>query len=149
MTSLVEKVMEYKAKKAELWPVRSNRASELGHPCVRYHVFNRTRWEERTLPTAELQMVFDLGNALEPVVLDDLRKAGFQINEQQRAFEWKEYQITGSIDAVIVAEDKTYPLEVKTCSPYVFNAIKSAEDMTKAATSTCVSTRLSLPSICL
>ncbi|MDD5722662.1 MAG: hypothetical protein PHY29_02855 [Syntrophales bacterium] len=128
---IVERVIEAKAAKMQQWPVRSNRASECGHPCERYLVFNRTRWQEKTLPRPELQFIFDLGNILEPAVIRDLQDAGFSVNQTQRGFEWKEYDITGSIDGKIVVDGQAWPLEIKTMSPYVFNGINSVEDMTK------------------
>jgi CRISPR/Cas system-associated exonuclease Cas4 (RecB family) len=127
----IEKVMDHKQKNMEQWPIVSNRASECGHPCERYLVFNRTRSQEKTLPSVTLQLVFDLGNDIEKRVLRDLEEAGVAIKEQQRGFEWKEYQITGSIDAKIIDDGYVYPLEIKSCSPFVFNKIDTIEDLKK------------------
>ena len=129
---IVERVLETKARKAQLWPVRSNRASEMGHPCVRYLTFLRTRGEERSVPSPELQMIFDLGNILEPAVIRDLQDAGFQVNQTQKGLEWKKYQITGSIDGNLIIDGASYPLEIKTSSPNVFNALNSVEDMNRS-----------------
>ncbi len=129
---IVEKVIEAKQAKMQQWPVRSNRASEMGHPCIRYLVLNRTRWNEKALPGPELQLTFDLGNVLEPVVIRDIQDAGFVVNQTQRAFEWKQYDITGSIDGKLIVDNKAYPLEIKTCSPFVFNAVNSVGDMHKS-----------------
>jgi CRISPR/Cas system-associated exonuclease Cas4 (RecB family) len=128
----IEKVVEYKQSKSEQWPVVANRASEMGHPCVRYLVLNRTHWQEKTLPDPRLLLVFDLGNILETAVIRDLRDAGVNVNEQQRAFQWKEYQITGSIDGTIVDGRKVYPLEIKSCSPFVFDKLNSITDMVQS-----------------
>ena len=128
----IEKIMEYKQAHIDQWPVVSNRASECGHPCVRYLVYNRTRSNEKSLPSAGLILVFNLGNDIEERVLKDLKEAGVFIKEQQRAFEWKEYQITGSIDAKIIDDGKVIPLEIKSCSPFVFDKINSVEDMKKS-----------------
>lgn len=128
----IEKILEYKYSKAEQWPVMANRASEMGHPCTRYLVLNRTHWQEKTLPDHRLQLIFDLGNILETAVIRDLRDAGIQVNEQQRGFQWKEYQITGSIDGAIVDGKKVYPLEIKSCSPFVFDRINSITDMNQS-----------------
>lgn len=128
----IEKVVEYKQSKSEQWPVVANRASEMGHPCVRYLVLNRTHWQEKTLPDPRLLLVFDLGNILETAVIRDLRDAGVNVNEQQRAFQWKEYHITGSIDGTIVDGRKVYPLEIKSCSPFVFDKLNSITDMVQS-----------------
>jgi len=127
---IVEKVLEYKERGIRQSPVNTNRASDLGHPCIKYHVLNRTRWSERSLHNAGLQLTFDLGNVLEDVVLRDIQNAGLQVIEQQRAFSWPEYQITGHLDAKVIIDGQAIPLEVKTASPYVFKAINSIKDLT-------------------
>lgn len=126
---IVEKVLEAKARKIKQWPVNSNRASELGNECLKYLVLNRTRWEEKTLHNAKLQMIFDMGKMVEESVMQDLREAGFVIVEQQRPFSWAKYQITGSIDCKIAIDGKTYPTEIKSAAPFSFNSINSIEDM--------------------
>ena len=126
---IIEKVFECKKSKMKQWPVRSNRASELGHECLRYLVFNRTRWQEKALPDPRLQIIFEEGNLHEQKVLQDIQEAGFQVVEQQRPFEWKEYQITGHIDAKVVTNGKAIPLEIKSASPYSFNSINSLQDL--------------------
>ena len=126
---IVEKVLEAKARKIKQWPVNSNRASELGHECLKYLVLNRTRWEEKTLHNAKLQMIFDMGKMVEESVMQDLREAGFVIVEQQRPFSWAKYQITGSIDCKVAIDGKTYPVEIKSAAPFSFNSINSIEDM--------------------
>jgi len=65
---IVEKVIESKQRKIKGYPVNSNRASDLGVPCVRYHVLNRTRWQEKSLHDVGLQFVFDMGNEIEEIV---------------------------------------------------------------------------------
>lgn len=127
---IIEKIFEAKAKKIKQYPVNSNRASDLGIPCVRYHVLNRTRWQEKTLHDVGLQMVFDMGNEIEDIVLKDLSEAGIKVIEQQRSFSWPEYQITGHVDGKILADDgQVYPLEIKSCSPYVFKSINTINDL--------------------
>jgi len=93
---IVEQVYASKEKGIKQYPVNSNRASDLGIPCVRYHVLNRTRWQEKSLHSASLQLTFDIGNVMEDAILRDIQDAGFQVVEQQRAFSWPEYQITQS-----------------------------------------------------
>ena len=127
---IVEKVLEAKAKKIKQSPVYSNRASDLGLPCVRYHVLNRTRWQERALHGVGLQQIFDMGNEIEKIVLRELDEAGLTVIEQQRSFSWPEYSITGHIDGLLQTPDGLFPLEIKSCSPYVFKTINSVNDLT-------------------
>jgi len=126
---IVEKILDAKARKIKQYPVNSNRASDLGLPCVRYHVLNRTRWQEKALHNVGLQQIFDMGNEIEKIVLRELDEAGITVIEQQRSFSWPEYSITGHIDGVIMAEDGAWPLEIKSCSPFVFKAINTINDL--------------------
>ena len=126
---IVEKILEAKGKKIKQWPVNANRASELGHECLRYLVLNRTRWQEKSPHDARLQMIFDMGRMVEDAVQQDLREAGFTIVEQQRPFSWPEYQITGSIDMKLVIDGDVFPCEVKSAAPHAFNSINSVQDM--------------------
>ncbi len=126
---IVEKVLESKQREIRQSPVHSNRASQLGHECLRYHVFERTRWDEKVLHDVRLQSIFDLGREIENIVLKELREAGFQIHEGQRTFSWPEYKITGSIDGMIIIDGKAIPLEIKSSSPYAFDSINSVEDI--------------------
>jgi CRISPR/Cas system-associated exonuclease Cas4 (RecB family) len=127
---IVEKVYEHAAKEIKQYPANSNRASDLGIPCVRYHVLNRTRWQEKALHDVGLQMIFRMGNEIEEIVLKELAEAGVKVIEQQRSFEWKEYQITGHVDGFVLLDGTAYPLEIKSCSPFVFKAINSVSDLT-------------------
>jgi CRISPR/Cas system-associated exonuclease Cas4 (RecB family) len=150
---IVEQILKAKALKIRQYPVNSNRASELGHECLRYLVLNRTRWQQKTLYSAEVQMIFDMGRVIERSTEDDLREAGFSIVEQQRTFSWAKYQITGNIDLKLAvapefvqndtlpADIKTkleqfhesiiIPTEIKSAAPHPFASINSASDMLK------------------
>lgn len=126
---IVEEVLKAKERKIKQYPVNSNRASELGHPCLRYLVLLRTRWQERALYDARVQMVFDMGKMVEDLVFQDLKEAGFNIVEQQRPFSWAKYQITGAIDFKLAIDGKVYPTEVKSAAPHPFASINSVQDM--------------------
>jgi CRISPR/Cas system-associated exonuclease Cas4 (RecB family) len=126
---IVEKIYENTARQIKQYPVNSNRASDLGIPCIRYHVLNRTRWEEKSLHDVGLQLVFNMGNAIEEIVLKELAEAGIKVIEQQRSFQWKEYQITGHIDGMVLEGEEAIPLEIKSCSPFVFKAINTIDDL--------------------
>ena len=129
---IVEKIIEHKRSKIKNYPVHANRASESGHPCLKYLVLNRTRWQEKTLPDVNLQFVFDEGNIHEAALLRELSEAGLKVVEQQRPFSWPKYQITGSIDAKVQLNGgPAIPLEIKTMSPFVFNSVNSPDDMLK------------------
>lgn len=126
---IVEKIIEAKERKIKGYPVNSNRASDLGIPCVRYHVLNRTRWQEKSLHDVGLQFVFDMGNEIEEIALKELADAGIKVIEQQRSFQWPEYAITGHIDGKVFIDESIYPMEIKSCSPFVFKSINTIDDL--------------------
>ncbi len=126
---IIEKVNDYIKTQIEQWPVRSNRASELGHECLRYLVLNRTRWEEKILHGVNLQTIFNEGNLHEKAVLRLLEDAGFNVTEQARPFEWKEYGITGHIDCKIALNGMAIPAEIKSASPYMYDIINDIQDL--------------------
>jgi CRISPR/Cas system-associated exonuclease Cas4 (RecB family) len=126
---IVERVLQAKQAKIKQWPVTANRSSEMGHPCTRYLVLNRTHWQEKALPDAKLQMIFDMGKMIEALVEHDLREAGFTILEQQRPFSWPEYQITGMIDFKVALDGGVYPVEVKSAAPNMFASVATLQDM--------------------
>lgn len=109
--------------------MKSNRASELGHECLRYLVLNRTSWQEKAIHDVRLQMIFDMGNIIEDAVMNDLREAKIRVVEHQRAFSWDKYNITGHIDCKIAVDDQVYPTEIKSAAPYSFDSVNSIEDM--------------------
>lgn len=125
-----EKVMENIARQIKLYPVHSNRASDIGHPCVRYHVCQRTRWREKSLHDVGLQLIFGLGNEFEDMVIRQLLAARVRVIEQQKSYEWKEYQITGHVDGKLLGDDgKVYPFDIKSSSPYVYDSIHNIDDL--------------------
>jgi CRISPR/Cas system-associated exonuclease Cas4 (RecB family) len=130
---IVEQIMKYYESRLKVYPIHSNRASELGNKCLRYHVLSRTRWQEKTVHDATLEMIFALGNDFERIALRELDAAGVRVIEQQKPFSWPEYQITGHVDGLIEAEDKKYyPLEIKSTSPFMFDSIKTLHDLTRS-----------------
>jgi CRISPR/Cas system-associated exonuclease Cas4 (RecB family) len=110
-------------------PVNSNRASSLGNDCLRYLVYERTNWQEKKMHDATLQSIFDLGNLFEDFVLTRLHDAGLTIIEQQRAFKWEKYNITGHVDGKLLIGDTAIPLEIKSMSPYIFDGVKTINDI--------------------
>jgi len=136
--NLIEAVDEVYRRKIKQYPHPSNRASEAGHPCVRFLVLSRLHPELKELHDVSLQRIFEEGNLHEEAVLQKLREAGFTLIEQQRPLELRKFQLSGHIDAKIRIEQNGkplfIPLEIKSCSPNVFRTIKdiSPEEMLKS-----------------
>ncbi len=126
---IIERIMEHKAASIRQYPVNANRASSLGHPCTRYLVLDRTRWQEKALHGPGLQLIFDLGNDIEDRVMRDLRESGVTVIEQQRSFSWQKYKITGHIDGKVQIDNNVYPVEIKSMSPFAFAKVDAVQDM--------------------
>lgn len=134
MIDLVTKLDEQTAKRIKLYAHPNNRASEAGHPCERFLVAVRIYQDKQALHDIGLQRIFDEGNLHERAVLRELEEAGFTVVEQQRPFTWPEFQLSGRIDGRIKVNGHLPPIDVKSCSPNSFRAIKSMapEDIVKS-----------------
>jgi len=119
----IEKIYDSKQSKIKAYPQYVNRASSIGHSCLRYLVYERTRFEEKALHDVKLQLVFDMGNEIERIVTRELSDAGFALIQQQRSFALPEYQLSGHIDGEIQIDDKFFPIEIKSISPHLFETI--------------------------
>jgi hypothetical protein len=121
-------------KRIKLFPHPRNHASEAGHPCGRFLVLARTKNELRTLHDVGLQRIFDEGNLHEDALLRALASAGIKVTEQQRAYEWPKFELTGRIDGKLAIDGGYVPIELKSCSPNVFPALRDVkpEDMVKS-----------------
>lgn len=124
--------------KIKQWPQRANNASSIGHPCERYLYYLRVEGDKRPPHGPGLQAIFDLGNYLEQHILDEITKAarriGYHFIGQQKTFFDERAQLSARIDGAIVRTDrrgdaKPIPTEVKTCSPFVFDKIRSVQDI--------------------
>jgi CRISPR/Cas system-associated exonuclease Cas4 (RecB family) len=63
--------------------------------------------------------------------LRDLADAGIDIIEQQGAWEWKEYQITGHIDGTYVEDGVAVPVEIKSMHPAIYDTVFCFDDFKK------------------
>ena len=126
---ILEKVNTFMQSQIKQWPVVSNRASEIGHSCERYLVFNRTRWQERSLHTLDLEYIFREGREQEKSVLKLLMDSDVDVLEQQRPFSWPVHNITGSIDGKVLLNGEAIPLEIKSMHPFIWTKINTLEDM--------------------
>jgi CRISPR/Cas system-associated exonuclease Cas4 (RecB family) len=129
MIDLIAAVDAAKQKRIVIWPIRTNRASNMGDPCLRRLVYERTAWQSKKLHDLGLQYIFDLGREQEEAVLRDLSEAGIRVVEQQRPFDWERYQISGHIDGRVVSNGNSIPIEIKGFSPWNWGAINSVADM--------------------
>ena len=130
-----DRIKEAYEKDRRVYPCRSNRASNIGHPCMRYLVYSRKDWQKKVLPPVDLLYIFEGGNYIETLAIKRLEKAGFTVTSQQRDFEDHKAGITGHIDGFISfpeAPEEKYPLEIKSISQWGYEAINSYEDILRS-----------------
>ncbi len=131
---MTQQIKAHLSQKSKVHPCRVNRASEVGHPCPRYLAYTRVAWQHKSPPDATLQVIFDDGNLHEQYMIRLMQDSGIVIEETQKGYEWREYEITGHLDGKIRTKDedgKTYlaPLEIKSNSPFTFDRIRSQADL--------------------
>lgn len=134
MIDIVAKIREAKEKRIQRYVCKSNRASSLGEDCVRRLVYERTAWKDKLLHDVGLQGIFDDGNALEKVVIDELSEAGIEVIHQQTPFGaeqlFKDRNITGKVDGMIRDDDgELVPIEIKSMNENIARGINTLEDM--------------------
>lgn len=124
---------EWRRSRIYTSPPRSNRASELGHPCLRYLVAARLHGDKLTGYDERTQGIFDQGNMINDQTIEEFRKAGFEAIHSERPFFDNERQIAGRIDIALKAldaghTDPTYPTEIKSMQSATFDQIRPGLD---------------------
>jgi len=109
---------------------RGNWAGEVPHPCQRFLVYARTRWEEKPQPSVQLQARFDAGTAMEDEVEEHLKRCGYRVMLQQKTTTWDKYQLRGKIDGYIVRPDRSkWPMEITSVMPWYWANTTSIEEI--------------------
>jgi hypothetical protein len=131
---IVDILDNYMASQINVWAAKSNRASQIGDPCIRKLVYYRLYPELQKLHDIDLQYIFNEGNIQEQAFMRDLREAGIQIIESQRDYYDKRHNLSGHIDGQIVLPDNPrikIPFELKSMSPHVWDQVNSVDDFDK------------------
>ena len=111
-------------------------ASECGHDCSRYLVYQQCDWDKAKPIEDKLLFVFNEGNLQEDQLLLELQKAGIKVKDLQIHISISEANITGKLDCVVLEEsdkgEAAYlPCEIKSMSPNVYEAVNTVEDFKK------------------
>lgn len=110
-------------------PCHTNRASEMGHPCLRYLVYCRSRWQDRKAIDARLQAIFDMGVSIEALVKRDLEDARVEVTESQVALFDARYQLSGHLDCKVAFNGSpNVPLEIKGIQPFDWEKLNALSD---------------------
>jgi hypothetical protein len=121
--------LAFQASRIKQNPQNNLRASDLGTPCDRYHFHAIHDWKERVLHDPERQGIFEEGNLHEKATTITLMEMGFEVVEQQRAFQIDKPLITGHIDGKLRWKGRVFPYDVKSIQAFDFDKITSAEDL--------------------
>lgn len=124
------------AEKTKQYACNSLWASEAAHDCTRYLVYQQCNWEEGKQTEDDLLLIFNEGNNQEDRLLLDLQNAGIKIKDLQVQIKIAAANITGKLDCVAVIENENgqsafLPVEIKSMSDTVYNAINTVEDFQK------------------
>lgn len=125
-------------EKTKQYACNSLWASEAAHDCTRYLVYQQCNWEEAKQTDENLLLVFNEGNNQEDRLLLDLQNAGIKIKDLQIQIKIAAANITGKLDCVAVIENEQgqgafLPVEIKSMSDTVYNAVNTVEDFQKYA----------------
>jgi CRISPR/Cas system-associated exonuclease Cas4 (RecB family) len=138
MKDLIQPIYDKVREKIQRFPCYTNRASQIGYfvpelgGCIRYGVYNRTHWDKKEMWSVESTLRLEEGNLQEREVLKALILSNASIiSGPQKMWLWEEYQISGHLDAVYVEDNISYPLEIKSMSPTIFQQMKTFEDFKK------------------
>lgn len=130
---VIEKYEAYKAaQRSGSTQATSNWPTALAHDCEAYATYNRTVPPElRRKIDVGLAMIFSEGNDQARMVRRDLIDAGFEVAGEEGQMTWPKYEISGRRDFTIWKEGmkERVRVELKSCSPYSFLAIKKPEDL--------------------
>ena len=114
----------------------SNWPTVLAHDCEAYAYYNRTvPPKNRRKIGADLAMIFSEGHDQARMVKRDLQDAGFEVSGEEEQMVDKRYQISGRRDLLIWKPGlkEKVRVEVKSCSPWTFDAVKRPEDIAKSS----------------
>lgn len=144
--------IEYLKSKSDVYPHRSNWASQLGDACLRRLVYYRTDWEKQPKPEPWLQGIFETGKQLEEIITRNLNLVGDVANPKFKLIETAQplkdeflesNKIGGRPDRFLLVRGSDNgggplvpkrdtvlgPGEIKTMSPIQYKKITSIEAM--------------------
>ena len=111
-------------------------ASEIGHDCERYLVYQQCRGEDAKPTEDDLLLVFNEGDNQERQLIIDLQKANIKVKDLQLRFTVKKINLSGKLDLIAELKDSNgemffAPVEVKSMHPSVFTSIETVADLNK------------------
>lgn len=122
------------AGRIKTYQAMSNNVSAIGHPCLRYLVYKRTRGDEATPISPETQALFDEGISQEAVTIRKIIDLGYRYERGQESFGFKDLEIRGKMEgvAIKVSGGKVvgkWAAEIKKVNAYAWDKINVWEDL--------------------
>jgi CRISPR/Cas system-associated exonuclease Cas4 (RecB family) len=122
------------ASRCKTHQAMSNNVSAIGHPCVRYLVYKRTRGDEGEPIAPDLQALFDEGILQEAVTIRKIQDLGFKYERGQESFGIPDLQIRGKMEGVVIqtAGGKIvgrWAAEIKKVNEYAWDKINHWKDL--------------------
>ncbi len=125
---LIEKIDALKKSRIKISSPSSNWASQIGDPCERKLVYDRTCPEKKPAHDVRTQYVFDEGKLHEKAIVLELMEAGVDIIQYQLPFEIKPFQIRGKIEFKARTNGHLVLTEIKSITPYIFHKLNKPDD---------------------
>jgi CRISPR/Cas system-associated exonuclease Cas4 (RecB family) len=120
-----QKFIESKIKRTRH---QSIRASAIGDICERRLFLNLTSGELANDVTPELQAIFSEGSDQEVATRRYLSELGFEIIQAGSTEQWKDFNISGSIDGIVKFGEEKFIVEIKTVSEYAWEKLHKPDD---------------------
>jgi hypothetical protein len=112
---------------------QSNRASSLGHPCMRYLVLCRTEGHRQSKVGRRLQALFDEGQRNEPMTKSLMSQWGFDFwGGDQVSWPANNWEIGGRVDGIYPRGSEAVIVELKRVNDHTFSRINHYEDFIEA-----------------
>ena len=96
-----DKLNRYYDSLGNKYPRYTTWASDAGHPCLRYLVLQRTRWNEIPPLPPEIQPRLETGKVLHKLMEETFRQAGFEVYISPDSLYDEELQVSGRMDIEI------------------------------------------------
>ena len=115
---------------------KSNWLSDVGHPCLRYHVYWRTQGH-KAKPTDEgLMGVFEKGSEEERLVVAELAQMGMELYEREMNVALPALDVTGRIDGSLARGARGHErtvIDIKSVDARRFDKLKTLDDVLNAS----------------
>ena len=133
MFPIIEKIFEATQKKIKSYPCHNIWASQAGSDCERFLVHSVLDDDKKILHSVASEFIFEGGRFIEDIAYNQLKRAGFDIIEQQRHISILDGKITGRLDGMLYNDDlEQTPLEIKGLQSYDWQALNTIEDFHKS-----------------